>query len=475
MTGELRARNPRTGVVDFRVPAVTRGQLTARAEQLRASQPAWAAAPPAERAAAVLAFSAALAQRRAELVAALLADTGRLRESEMEVAAVLAALDRWARTAPDLLARAARRPTQVPGIDLAPGADPYPLVGVVSPWNVPLLLSLIDAVPALLAGCAVLVKPSEVTPRFVAPVTGALAAVPELAAVLAYVHGGPDVGRALVELVDAVCFTGSVPTGRAVAEAAARRLIPAFLELGGKDPAVVLEGADVDTASTALLWGSLTNAGQSCQAIERIYVARSLLDDFVAALTAKAAALRLAHPEPADGQVGPIIAERQARVIADHLDDAYAKGAVACCGGEVVELGGGLWCPPTVLTGVDHGMKVMVEETFGPVMPVMPFDAADEAVALANDTEYGLSAAVFGPEPEALAVAQRLEAGAVSVNDAALTAIMHEGEKQAFKQSGLGGTRMGPGSLARFLRRRAFYVKHGPQADPWWFPSDPGR
>ena len=200
--------------------------------------------------------------------------------------------------------------------------------------------------------------------------------------------------------MDVVCFTGSVPTGKRVGAQAAARFIPAFLELGGKDPAVVLKDADLDRATSAILWGGTANAGQSCLSIERVYVDRSIHDEFVALLAAKANKLKLAAPGIDDGALGPIIAGRQVAIIDDHLRDAAAKGAVTDAGGTLETIGGGTYCPATVLTNVNHSMKVMTEETFGPILPVMAFDSVDEAVRLANDTQYGLSAAVFAGAPD---------------------------------------------------------------------------
>src|ERR1041384_3882343 len=180
--------------------------------------------------------------------------------------------------------------------------QPFALVGVISPWNFPLLLSLIDAIPALLAGWAVIVNPGETAPRFIEPLARTIPAdLP-----LRFVAGAGETGAAIVERVDLECFTGSVPTGRAVGEQAARRFIPAFLELGGKDPAIVTASADIDRASSAILWGATANAGQSCLSIERVYVERGVYDEFVDALVAKARALSLAYPEPSSGQIGPI-------------------------------------------------------------------------------------------------------------------------------------------------------------------------
>jgi succinate-semialdehyde dehydrogenase / glutarate-semialdehyde dehydrogenase len=364
------------------------------------------------------------------------------------------------------------RNTAIPFIRIQQTAVPYALVGVISPWNFPLLLSTIDTIPALLAGCAVVVKPSEIAPRFLEPLMQTIASVPTLQSVLTYIAGAGETGAALIEQVDLICFTGSVATGQKVAVAAAQHFIPAFLELGGKDPAIVLESTDLELATSAILWGSVVNTGQSCLSIERIYVADSIAERFVDQLVTKAKALKLAYPTVEDGQIGPIIAERQAALINQHLQDAIAKGAIVHCGGNVESLEGGLWCRPTVLTNVNHSMKVMTEETFAPIMPVMSFSTVEEAIGLANDTIYGLSAAVFaGSETEAIAIAEQINAGAISINDAALTAIMHEGEKNAFKFSGMGGSRMGAAALKRFMRKKALLIKTGAIADPWWFQS----
>jgi acyl-CoA reductase-like NAD-dependent aldehyde dehydrogenase len=231
----------------------------------------------------------------------------------------------------------------------------------------------------------------------------------------------------------------------------------------------VLSGADPEHAAHAILWGGTANAGQSCLSIERVYVDRSLYDDFVRRLVTAAQQVSLAWPTPADGQIGPIIAADQIEVIERHLTDAINKGARALCGGSIEWLDGGAYVRPTVLVDVDHTMLVMREETFGPLLPVMAVDGREEAIRLANDSDYGLSAAVFGgTAADALEVAARLDAGAVSVNDAALTALVHDGEKNSFNSSGLGGSRMGPAALTRFLRKQAFIVNREGRRDPWW-------
>lgn len=452
----MEVRNPRTGQNDYQVGPPSAAEVDALCQRLRDAQTEWHSGGLQARIDSLEWWRRRLLDNRSALSEALAADTGRGRESELEIDIVARSIERWCGLAPGLLDEGDRRPSSIPSIELGSASVPYQLVGVISPWNFPLLLSMIDTIPALLAGCAVIVKPSEITPRFIE-------ALPPLE-VLAFIPGDGAIGEALIERVDAIAFTGSIPTGRKVAAAATERFIPAFLELGGKDPAVVLESADLERATSALLWGSIANAGQSCQSIERIYVAAPIFEEFVGRLVAKAEAVRLGE------DIGPIIAERQATVISDQLADAVSKGAKVHTGGEIEEIDGGLWCRPTVLTNVDHTMKVMTEETFGPIMPVMPFDSVDEGVALANDTRYGLSGAVFaGDDQEALEVAGRINAGAISINDAALTAFIQEAEKNSFNFSGLGGSRMGLAALRRFMRRKAFLVQTSNDPDPWWF------
>ncbi|MBD2776167.1 aldehyde dehydrogenase family protein [Iningainema tapete] len=469
MSKTIEVRNPRTGKFDYVIIPPPPKLLAQQCGRLRRAQKSWLSLGVEGRIEALQQWKSAIISGRDKLTEALVNDTGRLSITILEIDSFLSTIDRWCKLAPELLQESAKE-TAIPFIELQQTLVPYPLVGVISPWNFPLLLSTIDTIPALLAGCAVIVKPSEIAPRFVAPLLAAVNTVPKLRDVLSFVEGAGETGAALLEYVDFICFTGSVATGRKVAEVAARRFIPACLELGGKDPAIVLQSANLDLASSAILWGSVVNTGQSCLSIERIYVAESIFEQFIAQLVTKARRLKLAYPTLESGEIGPIIAERQAAIISDHLLDAQEKGAVIHCGGEVEEHGGGWWCFPTVMTQVDHSMKVMTEETFGPIMPVMSFSSVEEAVSLANDSVYGLSAAVFaGLEGDALLVARQVDAGAISINDAALTSVLHEGEKNSFRFSGLGASRMGASGLRRFLRSKAFLVKTKLVGDPWWF------
>ena len=458
----IEVRNPRTGEADCRFEPASPAAIAQAARRLRERQGDWFARGVQARAETLAAWADAIEAVKTELIAALAADTGRLFLSQREVDGAVANIRRWARMAPGLLQTQERPSALIASLSYDNQYVPYPLAGFITPWNFPVTLSLIDAVPALAAGCAALVKPSEVTPRFVEPLRKSIDATPGLGEVLAFVLGDGATGAALVERVDLICFTGSVATGRKVAAAAAGNFIPAFLELGGKDPAIVLGDADLRQATDAVLRGAILNSGQVCLSIERVYVQADLHDAFVDQLVAKAQAVEFNYPDIRRGELGPLILERQAKVIEAQLADAKARGAQVHCGGKVETLGGGLWLKPTVLTGATQDMDIMREETFGPVLPVAAFADEDQAVALANDTDFGLSASVIGGDlARVRAVAERVHAGGLSLNDCGLTSMTYEPEKTAFNQSGLGGSRMGPGSIHRFLRKKALIIQHG--------------
>lgn len=457
---EIPVRNPRTGKVDDHVDGADTATVLAVAARLRAAQPQWRALGLEGRATVLARFATILGDHGPAIVTALATDTGRQRIARMELDGVRGAILGWIAATPGLLPEGWVQGRANPAIRHAPNWVPYDLVGLISPWNFPLTLSLIDAIPALLAGSTVLIKPSEVTPRFARPLADAVAAA-GLGDVLALVQGGGATGQALVDAVDCICFTGSVGTGRKVAMQAAGRLIPSFLELGGKDPLIILADADLDAAVTAALRGSVLATGQACQSIERIYVARPVYADFLSRLVEQAEAVRLTIPGTEKGTLGPIIFARQVEILEHQIRDAVSRGARLLTGG-TVEDHGGLWLRPTILVDVTHDMAVMREETFGPLLPVMPFDTEEQAIALANDGQYGLSAAVFaGDLDRAAALARRLVAGAVSLNDAALTALFHEAPKQSFRDSGLGPSRMGLDGYTRFFRRQALIAQTG--------------
>jgi succinate-semialdehyde dehydrogenase/glutarate-semialdehyde dehydrogenase len=458
----MKAINPRTGEADFAFAAATPADVAAVAARLRAAQPAWAALGAEGRAAAFERFAQAVERHTPAILAALTVDTGRRAVSRIEVEGLPRTIRRWGSRGQALLADAAtERPSAMPGIVIKSLKTPYPLFGAIAPWNFPVVLSHIDALPALMAGCAALVKPSEVTPRFVAPMRAAIAEVPELAAVFEYVLGGAETGQSLIAAVDYVCFTGSTGTGRKVAEAAARALIPANLELGGKDPMIVLPGADPVAAARLALRASVVATGQACQSIERVYVPRAMADAFLAELTARAAEVQPNWPDIDVGDIGPFIFAAQAEKVAAQIDDALARGARLLAGGPPEMLGGGWYMRPTVLLDVTADMAVMAEETFGPVIPVTLYDEVADAVAAANASPYGLSAAVIGSQAVAEAVAAQLNAGAVSINDGSLTSMVWDAANHSRGCSGLGPSRMGDEGLLRFLRTQALIIQQG--------------
>lgn len=464
-TGELfEVRNPRTGEVDYRFYAPSATALQVTLSRLRQAQTSWRNGGVEARVEVMRRWRAEFAQREDEIVRALAADTGRHLIAISEVRSVLGMIDRWSAIAPSLAQEEDLRSATMPHISYRSQYVPYSLVGIISPWNFPVSLCFIDAVPALLAGCAVFIKPSEVTPRFVEPVMRSIEAIPELAAVWAIQPGGRATGEALVAGSDAICFTGSVTTGRQVAENAARHFIPAFLELGGNDPLIITASADLERATDVALRATCLATGQACQSIERVYVQRDIHAAFVNRLVEKASQIEPNWPDIHQGTIGPFIFGKQAEVVAAQLADAVAKGARILTGGHI-EDHGGKWLRPTVLVDVSHDMAIMVEETFGPVIPVMPYDSVDEVIEWANAGVYGLSAGVIaGSLEEAEAIGRRIDAGGISLNDGSLTAMCHEMEKHSFKLSGMGGSRMGPAGYTRFFRRKVLIRQHGEPA-----------
>jgi acyl-CoA reductase-like NAD-dependent aldehyde dehydrogenase len=439
-----------------------------KSARLRRNQKVWAARPIAERVGIMRRWIAELVAHAKVIGAADGADTGGCHTSQFTAFIAVANINGWCEDAEAVLARAHVSGTSLtmPSVEIRSQLVPYPLVGVISPWNAPMMLSLLDAVPALFAGSAVLLKPSEVTPRFVEPLMHTVRKVPELAEVFDVVLGDGRTGQDVVANVDLICFTGSVANGRKVAVACAGRLIPCFLELGGKDPAIVTADADIGRATTAILRGGVYATGQVCYSVERVYVHESIHDRFVDELVSKAKQVRLNDQDPLDGHIGPFIFVRQPLIVESHLKDALAKGAKVLTGGITESLGGGLYMRPTVVTEVNHTMLLMRDETFGPILPVMRYRSVEEAVALANDTEFGLTASVIaGSEEEGMRIAAQVNAGSVFVQDTFLTfAKLRKVGTNSFGVSGLGGSRTGPDSIMRFLRRKAILSNHGAPA-----------
>jgi betaine-aldehyde dehydrogenase len=402
-------------------------------------------------------------------------ETGKVRaEAEAEAPLISAAINYYSQHGEEFLADETPTPNILPlrVKRLRIRYHPYPVVGVITPWNFPLLLALDDAVAALFAGCAVVIKPSEFTP--LSTMEAVRAWKEEIGApdVLDVVNGLGETGGALIDDVDFVQFTGSDRTGKVVMKRAADTLTPVSLELGGKDPMIVLRDADLERAVNATAVGGLLNSGQACTSIERVYVEEPIYDEFMARLTEQVRGLRQGYDGHSySAEIGAMATGAQVEIVSDHVEEARQKGARVLTGGKRKE-GPGDWYEPTVLADVDHSMKVMTDETFGPVIPVMKVRDADEAVRLANDSRYGLSASVFaGSASDGEAIAGRIEAGAVNVNDVLTNFFALGLPMGGWKESGI-GFRHGSYGIKKFVRPGSIVVPRIKQGkrDPLWFP-----
>lgn len=452
--------------------------VDAAVARARTAQPAWAAYDARERARVLRRARRELARDRVAVLERLERETGKARWDVVgELMGVCMDLGWLARRAPRWLRR--RRVSTRPlfGKRGYVTWKPRGVVGVISPWNAPLNLALGDAIPALLAGNAVVVKPSELAPLAVRRAVAAMnRALPP--GVLQVVIGAGETGAALVDRVDLVCVTGSPETGRRVMERASRRLTPVLLELGGKDPMIVLRDADLDRAASAAAWGGCMMSGQVCMSVERVYVEAPVAAAFTEKLVARMRALRVGPNGPdADIDYGPFTHPRQVDVVERQLEDARARGARVLTGGRRLETPAGVFFEPTVLTDVDQSMAIMQEETFGPVVPVLPVADADEAIRLANDSRYGLNASIFtGDVERGMALASRLESGNVCVNECVLSAGVPALPFGGVKQSGIGTRHGGAAGLHQFCVPQAMLVEPRRRThEPTWFPYSPNK
>lgn len=457
----MQVRNPRNGKYDYELVVDSPEQVGQKSKDLRSAQASWNSEGVNARVNVLLKLAEKLEEQKEDIINQLSIDTGRRKISRIEFDGAIGLIKGRCFSVPKLMEEIPVRDSfSNPTVRIKQQQVPYELVGVISPWNFPLLLALIDTVPALLAGCTVLLKPSEVTPRFIDPLEAIVEAMPELSGVLKFVRGGAESGAALVDNVDVICFTGSVATGKVIAMNAAKNFIPAFLELGGKDPAIVMADADLEVAADAVIRSAAGATGQACQSLERIYVDHTIYDAFVELLCKKIEQINYNSNYEKGGTMGPLIFDKQATKIENQLKDAIAKGAKIKTGGTVDNINGGSWMMPTVVTDVNHSMSLMTEETFGPVIPVMSYSDLDEAIRLANDSNYGLSGSVFsGDVEEAIRVASLIDAGGMSINDGSLTNQVFDATKNSFKLSGLNGSRMGNDGFTRFFRTKALLIQ----------------
>ncbi|MDT5190460.1 MAG: hypothetical protein QOI28_2711 [Mycobacterium sp.] len=447
--------SPATGAVAGKVRWTDPADVPRIAAGLRRAQREWEARGAKGRAKVLARYAVWLGEHRDEIESLLVKETGKsATDAAQEVPLLIMIASYYIKTMEKALAPEAR-PASLPFLaikKITVHYRPRPVVGIVAPWNYPVANLLMDGIGALAAGCAILLKPSERT-----PLTAELlqrgwidSGAPE---VMAIVQGAREAVEAVVDNADYIQFTGSSATGAKVMERAARRLTPISLELGGKDPMIVLEDADVDLAAHAAVWGAMFNAGQTCVSVERVYVLEPVYDQFVEAVVRDVKNLKMGAGEGYD--FGAQIDDSQVAVTERHVADAIAKGAKALTGGER-PAGPGSFYPPTVLVGVDHSMACMTEETFGPTLPIMKVSTVAEAVRLANDSPYGLSASVFSQDAErANDIAVQLDCGTVNVNDVISNLMCTTAPMGGWKTSGIGARFGGAEGLRKFCRQEA--------------------
>jgi acyl-CoA reductase-like NAD-dependent aldehyde dehydrogenase len=444
--------NPATGAIAGQVQWTDPADVPTIAAGLRAAQHEWEQRGAKGRNKVLARFAVWLADHRGEIEELLISETGKSAvDAAQEVPMLIMILSYYIKTAEKALAPE-KRPAALPFMaikKITVHYRPRPVVGIIAPWNYPVANALMDGIGALAAGCAVLLKPSERTPLTAEVLRRGWqeSGGPE---VFELAQGARAVSEAVVDNVDYLQFTGSSATGSKVMERAARRLTPVSLELGGKDPMIVLEDADVDLAAHAAVWGAMFNAGQTCVSVERVYVLDSVYDQFVKAVVRDVQSLQVGAGE--GKTVGALIDEQQLAVTERHVSDAVAAGARALTGGRRTDTSGSFY-PPTVLVDVDHSMACMTEETFGPTLPIMKVGSAEEAIRLANDSPYGLSASVFSRDVErAKGIALRLDCGAVNINDVITNLMCTTAPMGGWKTSGIGARFGGADGLRKFCR-----------------------
>lgn len=469
-TDTITVRNPATGATSGSVPVHSARDVADKAAALRAAQPEWEAIGPQGRKRWMLEYQGWILDNAARITDVLMSETGKSRtDASMEPVATADNLGYWASNAEEFLAD--RHPKAHSPIyrvkRFTTVYRPYPLVGVITPWNFPFAMPGLDVPPALAAGAAVLLKPSEVTPLSAVEFVRGWA---EIGAppVLALATGYGDTGAAVIGQADFVQFTGSTATGRKVAVACAERLIPYGLELGGKDPAIVLADADLDRAANGITWGGLFNSGQVCVSVERVYVEAPVYDEFVAKLTERVRGVG----QGAEADTGAMATDAQRDIVGRHVDDAVAAGARVLTGG--APTGVGTFFAPTVLADVDPSMACLADETFGPTLPVVKVADENEAIRLANDSPYGLSATIWTGDPHrGERLARRLEVGAVNVNDALVNVFCPGLPMGGWKESGIGYRAGGASGVIKYCRQQAITAPRIPtqKSEMLWYPS----
>jgi succinate-semialdehyde dehydrogenase/glutarate-semialdehyde dehydrogenase len=471
----LASIDPATGETFGYVQATPASALPDVILRARKAQTAWSRLLVATRCAQIRKLRDAIMSSRTELAEAVVRESGKPRVEAL-FADIFVAVDSAAYFAENTarILRTERLSHHSTAAQAKSGYlsyEPLGVIGLISSWNYPLAIPMSQIIPALAAGNAVVCKPSEFTPQCGALIGKLFAAAGFPQDLLTIVQGGGEVGQALIDASpDKVIFTGSVTTGRRVAEACARQLIPTVLELGGKDAMLVLAGADLDAASSAAVWGAYSNCGQVCLSVERLFVEETAAEKFINLCVEKTKKLRLGRGSDPSTDVGPLIRPQHVPRMHDLLADAVQRGAKIQCGGEARPDLGANFFEPTVVTGVDSTMRLFQEETFGPILAIQVVKSSDEAVANANASPFALAASVWtGNAARGKSIAEQLRAGAVMVNDAISYFAIAEAPHGGCKHSGWGRTH-GEAGLLEMVQTKYVDVDHLPRREkPWWY------
>lgn len=471
------ALNPATGRAFAQSSLLDEAQAASALAAARAALPAWSATSFEERRRLLLTVRAAVLEQADEIARLIEREQGkpRVEAHAVEVIPALESLAHLARAESALRDEEVASPVPfLAAKECRVQYVPYGVVLVITPWNYPFFLALSGVATALAAGNTVVLKPAPAG-ALVGLKLGALfrdAGVPDGALSVVSVDDALAAGLVEDPRVGKILFIGSAATGRKVMAGAARNLTPVVLELGGKDPAIICRDADVDQAARGIVWGAFVNAGQTCVSVERVYVEAGVADAFTARVVEETRRLRIGDPAKGEVDVGPLTTERQLQLVEEHVADAVSRGAVVLTGGRRLE-GPGYFYTPTVLSGVDHSMRIMRDETFGPLLPIMSVASLEEAVRLANDSEYGLTASAWTSSAGTARLLQdRLAAGVVTVNDCVSSLGDPAAPYGGVKRSGFGRAHGVPG-LREMTQVK--YVTRDPRrrALPWWYPYTP--